>query len=128
MNDQKKVRVLVIDDTKLINQLLALILTSLDCEMAGVAESGEEGVKLFKQQRPDLTLLDITMPGMNGVDALRKIMKTDPYANVVMLTGVDNTVVAENCIALGAKDFIRKDIDPEELQQRLASAVQALRA
>ena len=63
------------------------------------------------------------MPGMSGIDTLRALKKLDPYAHIIMLTSIENPVVAENCAVLGAKDFIRKNVGHEELNARLKAAI-----
>jgi len=112
-------KVIVIDDMHSVRALTKALLTSLGCEVAGEAENGADGVELFKSERPDLTLLDIEMPIKNGIDTLKAILKIDPDAQVVMLTSVDNTFVAEDCILAGAKDYLNKGLSPEDMKARL---------
>jgi len=77
------------------------------------AASGAEALEQFKKQKPDLVLLDIVMPEgeEEGVDALRKIMKSDPKACVVMVTAIGQDIVMDQCKKLGAKDYIVKPFD-----------------
>jgi two-component system, chemotaxis family, chemotaxis protein CheY len=114
-------RVLVVDDDDDVRALFGAILESLDFELAGEANSGEDGVALFKETQPDLVLLDVRMPVMNGVTALREILKIDSNAAVVMLTNVAGSSVADDCILAGAKDYIRKDRGIEALKSRISA-------
>ena len=77
------------------------------------ADSGAKALEQFKEQNPDLVLLDIVMPESEeeGVDVLRKIMKSDPKACVVMITAVGQDAIIEECKKLGAKDYIVKPFD-----------------
>lgn len=123
MPDTSKLRVLVVDDSEDIRKLISFLLESMGCEVVGEAENGMEAVDLFKKKRPDLVLLDILMPVMNGLEALKKLVKIDRNVAVVMLTDVANNLVAEDCILVGARDYLRKDLAPEEMKKRLAEEV-----
>lgn len=112
-------QVLICDDDPLMRKLLGKLIIMMGCEIAGEGEDGKEGIALFKANNPDLTLMDINMPGKNGVDALREIIKADPGARVVMLTAVDDTVVAESCLHEGAAGYIQKGTDMGALQTAL---------
>lgn len=113
------IRVLICDDDEQIRKLLLVLLGRLDCEVAGEAGDGKAGFELFEKTRPDLTLMDISMPGMNGVDALHKIIGKYPDAKVVMLTAMEDTVVAETCVHAGARGYIRKGIGIDDLMAAL---------
>ncbi|NQV44923.1 MAG: response regulator [Rhodospirillales bacterium] len=109
-------RVLVCDDDPLMRKLLSRLLTMMGCDVVGEAEDGNEGVALFRENGPDLTLMDINMPGKNGVDALNEIIKMNAHASVVMLSAMDDTVVAESCLHKGAIGYIQKGTDMGALQ------------
>jgi len=100
-------------------KLLGKLISVMGSTVVGEAESGSEGVSLFKTQNPDVTLMDINMPGKNGVEALREIIKSNPSAAVVMLTAMDDTVVAESCLHQGAIGYIQKGTDMVALQAAL---------
>ena len=89
------VRVIVIDDFLPIRDVMCPVLSSVGCEIIGTADNGKKGLALFHEVRPDITFMDIEMPVMNGLDALKGILKADSEAKVVMLTSVDDTAVAE---------------------------------
>lgn len=113
-------RVLIADDMKLMRALLANALTGSGCEVVAEAENGQEAVEKFMEARPDIVFLDIEMPVMSGIDALKKIIAADPDAIVIMATSVDNYDVVDDCMESGATDFVRKD-KLNEIPQRLAA-------
>ena len=117
------IRVIVVDDYQPIRDVMRALLSSIGCEVIGTADNGKKGLVLFQETRPDLTFMDIEMPVMNGLDALKGIMKADPDANVVMLTSVDDTVVAETCLMNGARDYVQKHIDPSDLMSKLQDLI-----
>jgi len=126
MPQANRARVLIIDDDADVLDMVSALLGALGCDVVGMAKNGAEGYDLFKAQRPDLTLLDIQMPVMDGLETLKKIRRTDKEAAVVMLTSVDETVVAEHCCHGGAKGWLRKDMNVEELSQSLQQEVNNL--
>jgi len=126
MPQANRARVLIIDDDADVLDMVSALLGALGCDVVGMAKNGAEGYDLFKAQRPDLTLLDIQMPVMDGLETLKKIRRTDKEAAVVMLTSVDETVVAEHCCHGGAKGWLRKDMSVEELSQSLQQEVNNL--
>lgn len=103
-------RVLIIDDSKTIQKLVASCVTSLGATVAGIAGDGEEGVSLFNSLKPDLVLLDITMPNKDGRECLKEIMVSNPRATVVMLSALSSEEIIKECLALGAKAFLDKTV------------------
>jgi DNA-binding response OmpR family regulator len=79
------------------------------------AEDGVVALEKIKANHYDLVLLDMKMPKMNGMEVLREMRKFDTNPHVIMLTAVDDVPTAEECVKLGAKDYISKPYDPEEL-------------
>lgn len=106
-------KVLIVDDSRTSRRILKGILESHNIEIIGEATNGEEGVKLFKELNPDLVTLDITMPVMDGVAALKEIMSINPNAKAIMVTaaGQQNNVV--EAIKLGASDFVTKPFEED---------------
>jgi len=117
MSDAKTV--IVAEDDETTRTLFVSLLKTTGWTVAAEAANGKEAVEAFKTHRPGLTLLDIQMPEMDGVEALKRIKTEDPNATVVMLTGISNMDVIEDCIAAGAKDYLRKDLNPLEIRDRL---------
>lgn len=121
--------VLIVDDSKFLAKAMRRVIEELDFTVVGVGHDGYQGLELFKELRPDVTLLDITMPNMDGIDCLTEIRKVDPQARIVMLSAVQEQVVVDRCMQNGAMKFLSKPIkndDPEYLsllQETLDSAV-----
>jgi two-component system chemotaxis response regulator CheY len=111
-------RVLIADDAPTIRLLLSLALADMDCDVVGEAEDGAQAVKLAGELSPDLVLLDMDMPVMSGIEALRAIKKSWPGIKVLMVTGFDDSALIDDCLLAGAEDFLRKD-RMDELASRL---------
>lgn len=117
------VRVIIIDDDDDVRTLVSALLQAEGCEILGEAVNGIEGLELFKNTRPDLVFLDVKMPEMDGLKALREIMKVDAKARVVMLTGLDNDMLSDDAYLAGARSYIRKDTELEILHARIGEEV-----
>lgn len=113
------IRVLVTDDLPVMREAIRDILQSAGMEVAGEAENGREMMYRYADVEPDVVLLDITMPVMDGITALSKLMQYDPAARVVMCSALGEQEMILRAIRLGAKDFIVKPFDSE----RIVSAV-----
>jgi two-component system chemotaxis response regulator CheY len=109
-------RVLVVDDALIMRIRIKEIAQDAGWVVAGEADNGEAGLALYRELRPDLTTLDIVMPKMDGVTALRIIREEDPQAKVVMVSAVDQKSKLTECIGLGAIDFIVKPFDKARLK------------
>ncbi len=105
-------KVLVIDDASFMRTLLKDIIKSNGLsENIYEADNGVDGVKLYRQHKPDLVTLDVNMPRADGIQTLRAIMKIDPFAKVIMVTSLDQKEVVQDSMKLGARDFIVKPFD-----------------
>ena len=82
-------RVLIVDDALIMRKRIKEIAEEAGWQVAGEAENGEEAVSLYQQERPDLVTLDIVMPKMDGVSALKQMIRNDPHARVVMISAVN---------------------------------------
>ena len=101
-------RILIVDDAMFMRTMLKSILSKNGYEIAGEAANGIEGVDKFRQLTPDLITLDITMPEMDGLQCLEKIMEIDHHAKVIMCSAMGQQAMVLDAINLGAKDFIVK--------------------
>jgi len=117
-----KPRVLVIDDEGAIRDSLRMILEYEDYTFVGAA-SGQEGLAIVQRERPDLVLLDIKMPGMDGMDVLRKLRALDETLPVVMISGHGTTATAVDAIRSGAIDFLDKPLSSERVIVTLRNAL-----
>ena len=118
-----KPRILVIDDEGAIRESLRMILEYEDYEFAGAA-SGADGIARVQKERPDLVLLDIKMPGMDGMEVLRKLKALDDTLPFVMISGHGTTASAVEAIRAGAVDFLDKPLSSERVIVTLQNVLQ----
>jgi two-component system chemotaxis response regulator CheY len=100
--------VLIADDLKFIKLVLRELLEKAGFRVVGEASNGQEAVELYKDKRPDVVLMDITMPKMDGLSALKQILKIDPQAKIIMCSALGQQSLIVQALQLGAKDFIVK--------------------
>jgi CheY-like chemotaxis protein len=118
-------RVLVIDDEEPVRHMVRLTLVAAGHE-TGEAEDGEEGIERYRRDGPwNAVLLDQRMPGLDGLETLRRLREGDPGACVIMVTAYASVELAVDAMKLGARDFVRKPMTPETLRAALAAAVAA---
>ena len=111
-------RILDVDDTMFMRTLLKNILFSGSHDIVGEAENGEDAVEKYKSLKPDLVTMDVVMPKMNGIEALKAIMASDPNAKVVMCTAVGQEQMVKLAIKTGAKGYIVKPFQaPKVLEE-----------
>ncbi len=128
MSEEIKPKVLVIDDEESVRTWLKAMLISLGCEVVGEAKNGQEGVELFKRERPDLVLLDLEMPVMKGTEALDYILAEDPDAHVIMLTVVKDPAVIYDRLMAGARYYLPKDNPPEKIRATLQEQIEKVKS
>lgn len=124
MHATTKPRLLVVDDALIMRTMIKDIARSAGWEIIGEATTGAEAVARYRELKPDLVTLDIVMPEMDGVEALRTIRAEDPRALVVMVSAVDQRAKLTECIRLGACDFIVKPFDRTALRSLFVRLVQ----
>lgn len=105
--------VLIVDDSRTSRKILREILEKNSYTVIAEAVNGEEGVTLFRQCRPDLVTMDITMPAMDGLEALKEIMQIDPNAKVVMVTAAGQSNKMTKAVELGAMEFVVKPYEED---------------
>jgi len=115
--------ILVIDDERMICDLLRAVFSRHGHEVV-TASSGAEGIALFREYRPRITLLDLHMPAMNGIEVLKEIRAFDPRASVMMLTGGGTTELENQARTLGVTDFLSKGLSLDVLVGALERAMQ----
>ena len=114
-----KVRVLIADDEAHIRLFVKAVLASLGFEVVGEAADGRKAVELFDTTSPDLVLLDINMPVMDGIAALRALRAKSDEVAIVMLTSLASADVVEQCLDAGADYHLRKDLPLAELKEEI---------
>ena len=115
--------VLVADDDEVLRMTVKAVLESAGYDVVGEAINGEDAIKKFASLQPDLVMLDIDMPKMSGTEALEEIVKHDEDACVIMLTLIENSAVIDDCLKLGAADYVRKDTPATELIDKVNTIV-----
>ncbi len=113
-------KVLIADDTKLMRELIRGALPAEEYQIVGEAKSGDEAIELYKETQPDVMILDINMPKMNGIDALTEVIKFDPNANVIMCSDQKYENMIVMAIKKGAKDFVIKPFTSSDVKVAVA--------
>lgn len=108
-------KVLIVDDAAFMRLSIRTMLEKNGFEIIGEAENGLEGVQKYKELNPDIVTMDITMPEMTGVDALKVIRAYDPNAKVVMLSAMGQECMIKEAVINGAKSFIVKPFKEEHI-------------
>ena len=112
--------VLICDDAIFMRAMIGDILKQAGFEVVGEAETGVQAVEKYRELRPDLVTMDIVMPDMGGIDAVREIMKFDASAKILMCSAMGQQALVIEAIQAGAKDFVVKPFQPS----RVLEAVQ----
>lgn len=112
-------RVLVTDDAAFMRMQLRDIISKAGHEVVGDAENGKVAIEKYKELRPDLVTMDITMPEMNGVDAVKEIKKVDPNAKIIMCSAMGQQRMVVEAIQAGAKDFLVKPFSADRIEEAL---------
>lgn len=111
------VTVLVVDDSKTSRKMLSDVLTRMGLEVIGEAVNGEDGFLKYKELRPDIVTMDITMPVMNGLESLLLIKHEDENAKVVMITAAGQKNNLMQAVKAGAEEFLTKPLEEEEIRR-----------
>jgi DNA-binding NarL/FixJ family response regulator len=120
MTGTARIRVLTVDDHPMLREGIAAVLEGqLDMTLAGEANNGREAVERFRALQPDITLMDVQMPEMNGIDAIRVIRSEFPTARIVVLTTYDGDVQAVRAIVAGASGYLLKSALRKELVETI---------
>ena len=107
--------VLICDDAIFMRTMVGDILTQAGYDVVGEAETGLQAVERYRELRPDLVTMDIVMPDMGGIDAVREIVKLDPAAKVLMCSAMGQQALVVEAIQAGAKDFVVKPFQPSRV-------------
>jgi NarL family two-component system response regulator LiaR len=125
MTEIKRIRILIADDHAIVREgLRALIETKPDLELVGEAGDGAEAVLKARSLRPDVILMDLAMPRMDGIQAIRKIKQEDPQAHILVLTSFAEDEKVFPAIKAGALGYLLKDSSPQELIQAIRNVHQ----
>jgi two-component system chemotaxis response regulator CheY len=117
------IKVLIVDDAAFMRMMIKDILTKNGFEVVGEAENGAKAVEKFQELRPDLTTMDITMPEMDGISAVKQIKKIDANAKVIMCSAMGQQAMVIEAIQSGARDFIVKPFQPDRVLEAIRKAI-----
>lgn len=115
--------IMIVDDAAFMRMMLKDILSKNGFNIIGEAENGSVAVKLYGELRPNLTVMDITMPEMDGLQAVKEIRKLDPQARIVMCSAMGQQSMVIEAIQSGAKDFVVKPFQPERVVEAITKAL-----
>jgi two-component system, chemotaxis family, chemotaxis protein CheY len=113
-------KILIVDDAKFMRMTLSTILKKANHEIIGEAENGKEAVELYQMLKPDIVMMDITMPVMNGIEAVRAIKQEDANAKIIMCSAMGQQRMVVEAIEAGAADFIVKPFEESRVIEAVA--------
>ena len=115
-----RIHILTVDDHPLLREgIAAVIHGETDMVIVGEASNGREAIDMFRSKRPDVALMDLQMPGLNGIDAIAAIRQEDPQARIIVLTTYEGDVLARRALKAGATGYILKDMIRTELLEAI---------
>ena len=117
VGDGRDVRFLVADDSKVVRSSLVQMIEILGGEMLGEARTGQEAIEMFEKLHPNFVTMDLSMPGMSGIDAIKQILDIEPETNIIVISGTDHEELREEVFNLGVKVFIVKPFDPLQVAE-----------
>ena len=120
MTDQFQIRILSVDDNAMLREGIAAIIESQrDMVLVSQAVNGFEGIQQYRNLKPDVTLMDLRLPDLNGIDAMIAIRREFPDARVIMLTTFEDDVENQRALKAGASGYLLKSMPPNELLQAI---------
>lgn len=108
-------RALIVDDATIVRLMLRKMLGKNGIQVVAEAEEGEEAIRLYEATHPDFVTMDITMPGLDGISATRRIRTVDPAARIIMVSALGQETKVREAISAGASDFIVKPLKEDRL-------------
>jgi two-component system chemotaxis response regulator CheY len=116
MEKSGKIRVMIVDDSAIIRQMIKKYLSDMNIEIVGTAGDGNSALQMFKETRPDVVTLDITMPKMDGLTVLEEMIKLNTNAKIMVITALTDKATGMKAIKTGAKGFLSKPFTPDKLK------------
>lgn len=115
--------IMIVDDAAFMRMMIRDILTKNGFEVTGEAENGAVAVETFSTVKPELIIMDITMPEMDGIEALKKIKAIDPSVKVIMCSAMGQQAMVIDAIQAGARDFVVKPFQPDRVIEAVKKAL-----
>ena len=112
-------RILIVDDSNVIRNRISRSSSQMNFEVVGTASNGQEAVDLYRQYRPDIVTMDVTMPKMDGLNCINEIASMDENANILVISALSDKATGIRALQLGARGFIYKPFSDEDLFQAL---------
>ncbi|NOS99855.1 MAG: response regulator [Phycisphaerales bacterium] len=116
-------RVLVVDDALFMRHMIKNILSEMGHEVVGEAADGEEACRLYDQLKPDITTMDLVMPNVGGLDALKRIREKDPNAKVVVISALDQRQPLMDALKHGAADYVVKPFEKDRVEEAIKRVI-----
>ena len=113
-------RVLIVDDAAFMRMMIKDILEKNGYDVVAEANNGIKAVEMYKKERPDIVTMDITMPDMDGIEAVKAIKEFDPSAKIIMCSAMGQQSMVMDAIRAGAKDFVVKPFQPDKVLEALS--------
>lgn len=115
--------ILIVDDAAFMRMMIKDVLTKNGFEVLGEAENGAKAIEKYKELQPNLTIMDITMPEVDGIQAVKEIKKMDPNAKIIMCSAMGQQAMVIEAIQAGAKDFIVKPFQADRVIEAVKKVI-----
>lgn len=116
-------RLMIVDDSRIIRRKIARCLDEHELEVIGRASNGVEAVAIFQEARPDLVTMDLTMPEMDGIECVEKLVNLDPSVKILVVSALADKATAIEALKMGANGFLCKPFTDEELSDAIAELI-----
>ncbi len=116
-------RVIIIDDAIFMQKVIEKLISGQGHEVVGKAGNGDDGIKLFKELNPDLIIMDVSMPGKNGIEAIKEIIEYDGNARILICSAIGQDLIVMEGLSIGALDFISKPFEKEVFIHKIQSTL-----
>ncbi len=116
-------KVLIVDDAAFMRMMIKDILEKNGFEVVGEANNGIKAVEIYKKEKPDVVTMDITMPDMDGIEAVKEIRAFDPGAKIIMCSAMGQQTMVMDAIRAGARDFIVKPFQPDRVLEAIRKVI-----
>ncbi|OFI06516.1 chemotaxis protein CheY [Clostridium acetireducens DSM 10703] len=112
-------KVLIVDDAAFMRMMIKDILEKNGFEVVGEANNGIKAIEIYKKEKPDVVTMDITMPDMDGIEAVKQIKEMDPNAKIIMCSAMGQQTMVMDAIKAGARDFVVKPFQPDRVLEAI---------